>query len=229
MNEEELVPLDELEALLETERAAPLPAAALERVWGRFDPASGGDASHARDPSWLASHALPATLAAFILGGAAGAGLHAKLGPPPRERVVTIYAPAPQPPVPVVAAAPTPVAQASEPLPSVPPVASGAPSTHAAAPAIDASSSLSAERELLDRTRAALTAEDPDRALSLLSDHARRFARPQLGEEREALAIQALANAGRYDEARERGARFRAAQPNSLFLPAVDATLASIP
>src|ERR1019366_7983048 len=132
-------------------------------------------------------------------------------------------------PGPWVGAASPPVARASEPLPSVPPVASGAPSTHAAAPAIDASSSLSAERELLDRTRAALTAEDPDRALSLLSDHARRFARPQLGEEREALAIQALANAGRYDEARERGARFRAARPNSLFLPAVDATLASIP
>ena len=86
-----------------------------------------------------------------------------------------------------------------------------------------------AERLLLDEARGALTSQEPDRALSLLSDHARRFAHPQLGEEREALAIQALVGTGRYDEARARADRFRTSAPNSLFLPAVDATLASIP
>ncbi len=100
---------------------------------------------------------------------------------------------------------------------------------HPGAPPPAASSSLSAEQLLLDQARAALTAREPERALALLSEHARRFARPQLGEEREALAIQALAVEGRFDEARARAARLRASAPNSLFLPAVDATLTSIP
>jgi hypothetical protein len=82
---------------------------------------------------------------------------------------------------------------------------------------------------LLDAARAVLASEDPARSLSVLDEHRRRFPRGQLGEEREALAVQALVALGRYDEARERAARFRAAVPNSLFLPSVDATLSSIP
>src|SRR6185437_10719856 len=112
----------------------------------------------------------------------------------PAERVVRVYVPAPSPsgspwmPVAPAPATPPPPATAAPP----PPRASAV-----AAPA--ASSSLSAERLLLDQARSALTGEQPDRALALLADHARRFPRPQLGEEREALAIQALAASGRFD------------------------------
>jgi outer membrane protein assembly factor BamD (BamD/ComL family) len=82
---------------------------------------------------------------------------------------------------------------------------------------------------LLDEARTALSAGNTDQALASTDMHARRFAHPQLGEEREALGIQALVGGGRYDEARARAARFRAMWPNSLFLPAVDASIASIP
>jgi outer membrane protein assembly factor BamD (BamD/ComL family) len=100
-----------------------------------------------------------------------------------------------------------------------------------ARPAVPPSStaSLAAERLLLDQARAALSAGNTDEALASTDMHARRFAHPQLGEEREALGIQALVGGGRYDEARARAARFRATWPNSLFLPAVDASIASIP
>ena len=75
----------------------------------------------------------------------------------------------------------------------------------------------------------ALSQGEGERALTLTDEYARRFARPQLGEEREALAIQALVLAGRYVEARDRAARFEAVSPRSLFRPAVEASLSSIP
>jgi hypothetical protein len=56
-----------------------------------------------------------------------------------------------------------------------------------------------------------------------------RNATAQLGEEREAIAIQALVLVGRYAEARDRAALFEASSPDSLFRPAVEASLASIP
>jgi hypothetical protein len=50
-----------------------------------------------------------------------------------------------------------------------------------------------------------------------------------LGEEREVLMVQALVRAARYDEARARATAFRRTVPDSLFLSAVDAAIASIP
>lgn len=229
MSEERPEPMDEdLAALLEAERSAQPPAAALERVWARVASSGGaGGAPAPSKPSWHASHALSLALAAFVLGGAAVAGLYPRLGARSPERIVRIYMPPPYPSASVVTSATAPVAES----PVVPISASAPrPPPRASVPAAPAaSSSLSAERLLLDQARAALTGREPERALSLLSDHAHRFPLPQLGEEREALAIQALAVAGRYVEARERAVRFRTSTPNSLFLPAVDATMASIP
>ena len=85
------------------------------------------------------------------------------------------------------------------------------------------------ERALLDQARNALAQHDGPGALRLTDDHARRFARPQLGEEREAIAIQALVLSGRYVDARDRATRFEASSPDSLFRPVVEASLASIP
>ena len=224
MIDETLEPMDDdLAALLEQERSAKAPAAALERVWQTFASGGAGPPPAPRRLGWLASHALPVALVAFVLGGAAGAALEARFAAAPAERVVRVYVPAPAP------SSPEPPATPAEPAPPAPATAAPAPPRASAVAAPAASSSLSAERLLLDQARSALTAEQPDRALALLTDHVRRFPRPQLGEEREALAIQALAASGRFDEARERGARFRASTPNSLFLPAVEATLASIP
>jgi hypothetical protein len=94
---------------------------------------------------------------------------------------------------------------------------------------VPSASSLLAEREILDRARDALAQRDGTQALALVEEHARAFPRPLLAEEREALAVQALVISGRSSEARARGAQFRATWPSSLFLPAVDASLESIP
>ncbi len=236
MSEDMLEPIDEdLDALLERERAAQPPPGALERIWERAAAAPFvREARPSRTGSWIASHAVPVTVAAFVLGTATGAGVNASLRAPRPERIVPVSLTAPSAPVataPPTAALAAPGAVASSATPSVPvaPDMTSTEAPHPGTPPPVASSSLSVEQLLLDQARAALTAHEPERTLALLSEHARRFSRPQLGEEREALAIQALAVEGRFDEARARGARFRASAPNSLFLPAVDATLASIP
>jgi hypothetical protein len=228
MNDPGLPPLDpDLDALLDVERRAVAPASALERVWSRIEsPSPGGGEPHPPRPLRPGMHfGLPALGAAFLAGGVAGFAAHSALGPPAASHVVYVdRTPPPSPQQPEVAgeiassqAAAT--TQASvEPAPRVTP--RGAAST---------TSSLSAERVLLDEARSALATGDAARALGLVDAHARRFSRPQLSEEREALAVQALVALGRYDEARARAARFRAAAPNSLFLPAIEASLASIP
>jgi hypothetical protein len=62
-------------------------------------------------------------------------------------------------------------------------------------------------------------------ALDAVKQHVREFPRGRLREEREAIAIQALAQAGETDQARARAALFREAFPTSVFLPAVEAAL----
>jgi hypothetical protein len=57
---------------------------------------------------------------------------------------------------------------------------------------------------------------DPDAALRLTAEHARRFPRGVLAPEREVLAIEALRALGATREADERLRRFRATYPDSL-------------
>jgi hypothetical protein len=71
--------------------------------------------------------------------------------------------------------------------------------------------------------------EDTEAALGALDRHTRTFSHPLLEEERDALYIQTLVRAGRYDEAKSRAEAFRRRAPQSLLLPAVDAAIASIP
>jgi hypothetical protein len=76
--------------------------------------------------------------------------------------------------------------------------------------------SLQEEMELLGRTRGALRG-DPARALALAEEGQRRFPPPHgvYREEREAIAILALADLGRRDEARRRSERFLLLYPDS--------------
>jgi hypothetical protein len=223
-------PLDpKLASLLASERMAEAPVEALGRVWSRVAlapplPASThmGGAGH----GWIASHAIGVAAAAFVVGGIAGAAVYAVVEKPAPERVVYVdrptlsaYVPPPPPP----SAAPLAPVVASA-LPPAAPTASGHPT-----PAPSSTSSLSAERALLDHARGALASGDAAGALVLLGDHAHRFPKPQLAEEREALVIQSLVSLGRYDEARAAAARFKAASPGSLFMPAIEASLGSIP
>ncbi len=226
MTDPPLEPFDaELDALLEGERQARPPRDALERVWSRLgggvpNPGSGNGRAPPRY-GWLSSHAAEVAVAAFVLGGATGAGLYAATEKSPSPRVVYVDRPAPLPPMTRVP--PSLVA---------PPPATLAPSAftgpRAAVPS-PSGESLSAERAVLDQARSDIASGDAAGALVLLQDHARRFRKPQLFEEREALAIQSLVALAHYDEARARAARFREASPNSLFVPAIETALESIP
>jgi hypothetical protein len=72
------------------------------------------------------------------------------------------------------------------------------------------------EAELLEQARAALKTE-PARALQRANEHAARFPRGVLVQEREVLAIQALRKLGRSAEAERRAAAFAKAFPGSAF------------
>lgn len=221
--EDEARMVGELGALLAGERARTeeAPREVLARVRGRLGPAMGAPAPGAGGGGLTASGIKLAALT-FVLGGVVGAGLHAALRPPatvvverPAEPRVVEAVPA-SPPAPVVREPPV-----NELAASAKPRAVAAPSA--------STSTLEAERALLDRARTALAAGDGASALTLLEQHAKAFASPRLGEEREALAVQALVTSGRYDAARARAARFRERTPSSIFQPAIDASLASIP
>ena len=85
---------------------------------------------------------------------------------------------------------------------------------------------LAEERSLIEIARAGLARGDGDAALNAVRDHAKRFPEGVLAEEREALAVQALAVQGNADQARARARAFRAKYPGSLFRSAVDGAAA---
>jgi hypothetical protein len=78
------------------------------------------------------------------------------------------------------------------------------------------------EAELLEQARAALRAE-PARALQRANEHAARFPRGVLVQEREVLAIQALRKLGRSADADRRAEAFAKAFPGSPFQPKLSA------
>ena len=175
-------------------------------------------------------------MAAFVLGGFGGGALIAGLTHAPAPQVVMIDRP--------VFLAPAPSAQAVAPFPGVSSVAAAEPAPPPAAifrrhvaPRASAdktaaparTSQLAAERELLDEARAGLVQGDPAHAIDRLDEHRKRYPSGLLGEERDAMMVEALVRAGRYDGARQEAAAFRIRAPNSMFLPTVDSAIASIP
>ena len=90
-------------------------------------------------------------------------------------------------------------------------------STDAPDPAAD-------ERVLLDLARSAIEREDGARALAATQEHARKYPRGALVQEREAIAVRALVLLDRRDEARARVDRFRGRFPDSLLLPALESS-----
>jgi hypothetical protein len=176
------------------------------------------------------AHSTSLVALAFVLGGGVGALLHAGLARPPAPRMVdversapSISSAAPALPYPQASASSTGGSAVPVSPPPVTPAAGIKPAPRTGIPQLDA------ERALLDAAHAALVGGEADTALDALDRHARAYARPMLGEERDALFVQALVRAGRYDEARGRAEAFRNRTPNSLFRPAVDAAIASIP
>jgi hypothetical protein len=173
----------------------------------------GGGGAFPKAPAWVVA-------AALAVGGVAGLAYPRA----PVERVVYVDVPARAVPT-VVAAAPA-SAPSSTPmlsvdmkdLPSVPTVASAVSTGSAAGPA---GNELAAERALLDVARTALGRGAGTNALTACDDHARKFPRGVLAEEREAIAVQALVLEHRSEDARGRAERFRKTYPRSILLPAV--------
>ncbi len=82
---------------------------------------------------------------------------------------------------------------------------------------------------MLDVARTALGRGDGGNALRATEEHARKFPRGVLGEEREAMAIQALRLLHRDEEAQARLDRFRGRFPTSLIRPALEADAGGAP
>jgi hypothetical protein len=79
-----------------------------------------------------------------------------------------------------------------------------------------------AELELLQRAHAAYTRHEFSVALALVAEHARRFPKGRLAEQREALRVRSLAGSGRTVEAHRAAAAFAVQFPRSVLLPRLD-------
>lgn len=153
-------------------------------------------------------------LSMLAVGGAAYL-----LGSQPASRAVPAVparAPAPAPSAEQPARSSLPAALPST-EPEVPAPSASAPPAESSRAAPVASSAPS-EAELLEQARAALKT-NPSRALQRVNEHARRFPRGVLVQEREVLAIQALRQLGRDAEAERRAEAFARAFPGSAFRP----------
>ncbi len=213
-----------------------------EDAWARFASAAGGFAlvaTTAAGTHWLSRALHHAALKWIALGAVAGsAATAAWLGrgasaapaaavmrrhePPPAQaaapvpstrRRVAVPAPASAAETPAATAAPAAKvahrAQAAHRAPAA--EAAPAPSTLAAVPS---ASSLYAEVAALDTVQATAADGDFARAVELVDAYHRDFPHGQLAPDAEALAVEALAHAGRRVEASRRARRFLATYPN---------------
>jgi hypothetical protein len=90
-----------------------------------------------------------------------------------------------------------------------------APAVSSSAHTTVATGDVAAEVRLLGEAHAVMRRGDAERALVLLDEHARRYPKGALGEERDAARIAALCALGRVAEARETADRFLRAAPQS--------------
>jgi len=100
----------------------------------------------------------------------------------------------------------------------IPPIALVSGPRHSHRP-ISPQESYAAELKLLERAQSYYVSRDLLGALVLVSEHASRFPRGRLAEEREALRVSILSEADRADEARRALGAFARRFPHSPFLP----------
>ncbi len=166
--------------------------------------------------------------AAFAVGAGTGVAIQRAAAPPPAPvaPLPSFTAPAPEPTLIANSRSIAPTASASDSaIPTAPPALPNplpVPSATVAPSATSSDADLAAERALIDRARSALARGDVPACLDATSAHAKRFPSGRLGEERELVAIQALAKDGQIALARARANRFRKTYPKSMFLPAID-------
>jgi len=228
------LPSDPLTLLRDSADVAP-PVGAAERVAARLARGAGAVAGvagvsalapvHGGRPTLAPSSPWSAYGARFVrwsllplgVGGALGAMGHAWLGSAPSPHHPAL----PVAPASVVVPVPATTVEEAPPVAEAEAPADPAPAATVAA----ARSSLPDERALLDRARRQLASAEPQRALTFLEQHAQRYARGALAEEREAMWVNALVLLGRKDEAKARGEAFQSRFPNSLMGTNVRAAL----
>lgn len=173
----------ELERLFGSAREATLPdAGAKERIRALLTPqlASGGTTGSAiKRPAWLA-------LGAGVIGLCAGALW--LMNAPETQRVApapsAVSQPAPAPAAPLSVSALPEVARLPEPTPSAKPRSLPPAAVSKPAPSVEATDPAE-ELTLVRAMQQALRAGNSSQALTLADEHARRFPRGTLGEERE--------------------------------------------
>lgn len=210
----------ELEAFVTPRKIEKMPAALRARVLARARATVVGDeiapahAPQARPAPGTRSRRILriALVASFAVAGAAVGAVAAIHGrgartpdvvpaPPPAPRVAVTKVAATDPPAPATGKEPA--------RPSHP--------THAGAKG----DPFTAELEVLQRAQVAYTHRDFSAALALVAEHARRFPRGHLAEQREALRVRSLVGAGRTEEAHRAAAAFAVRFPRSVLLPRV--------
>jgi hypothetical protein len=123
----------------------------------------------------------------------------------------------PKPAVPQGAPAVTPPDEEAAPEPEPDPSAAG-PKREAAKPRSTETPrgiTIREEVRLLDRARAALRSNDPDKSLALLATYASRFPRGELREEAAVIRIEALRSSGRDRAATRAEQKFQKRYPES--------------
>jgi hypothetical protein len=126
-----------------------------------------------------------------------------------------------------VVSGPASVAAVAEPSPTPAVIRPRAHAIHAAkllTPALAVQVDAVGELELLMRARRVVKA-NPARALDLADEHASQFPDGAFGQEREVIAIDALARLGRIDAAAARADRFRQSHPGSAYIARIDEIL----
>ena len=163
----------------------------------------------------LARVALAASIAVAVGAVGALAALRSRADHTPQMAL-----PESQPPSPTVRRERFPDPSDEWPTVAAPPAVTAKPARHARAGG-DADA-FTAELALLQRAYAAYTRRDYSGALMLVAEHARRFPKGRLAEQREALRVRSLAGSGRGDEAHRAAAAFAVRFPRSVLLPRVE-------
>lgn len=251
-------PLQEsLRAFVDAEKSRPDPSSEVQQrtlarlsatlglVGGAGDAFSDSQAGPASSPSTgqstgqslarLVAHGSRRGWATFLVGAAVGATAYgtvahlqqesralrapaAVIAPPPPEPATSPPEPRPEPlPAVEVGPRPTPATTNSQRASAEQETGRGK------------DQGLAAERKWIEMARTSLTRGRVDGALSALRHHARVYPNGQFAEERDSLLVQSLVAKGDYAQARTQAARFGRRHPHSLFSPAIEQALRSIP
>lgn len=181
---------------------------------------------------WLASPLSKGILLAAVTPLIAFAGAVALRSPGPAATLPPSppAAAQPDPPVPSPRQPSPPVAAAQFSPPNVEPSfprnaarSRTASTTSVPAPAPSSATALQAEVALIEQATSAIRSGDPDRGLTLLADHARRFPDGQLANERSAYRAVALCSAGKTQQGRAEARLVRSKQHSKALTAWLDA------